>query len=119
MKTGDHSLIAAVNHATEILGLYRAELARVLGLNCPDVSDSQKLELLFESNSAVRSQAELFIRFFMLLETVFANDTVLMVNWLRRENSELGTSPFLAMVDHKQLNDVVDVLQQTINSEAE
>ena len=113
MKTDDHSLIAAVNHAVDTLGLYRAELARILGLNCPDVSDSHNLELLFQSNSAVRSQADLFIRFFRLLETVFSNNTVMMVNWFHRENSELGTSPFLAMVDHGRLCDVVDILQKS------
>lgn len=114
MKTGNLSLIASVNHATDTLGLYRAELARILGLNCADVSDSQNLELLFESNTAVRSRAELFIRFFLLLEMLFPDDTVLMVNWIRKDNVDLGTTPFLAMVDFGKLSDVVDVLQETI-----
>jgi hypothetical protein len=37
-----------------------------------------------------------------------------MVHWLRKENSKLGTTPFLAMVDHGQLSDVVDILQKII-----
>jgi len=114
MKAGNLSLIACVNHATDTLGFYRAELARILGLNCGDVSDSKNLELLFESNEAVRSQAERFICFFLLLETLFPDDTVLMVNWLRRHNSKLGTTPFLAMVDYGRLSDVVEVLRETI-----
>ena len=117
MNTGNLSLIASVNHATDTLGLYRAELARILGLNCGDVSDSQNLELLFKSNSAVRSQAELFVHFFLFLEMLFPDDTVLMVNWIRKGNVDLGTTPFLAMVDHGKLSDVVDVLQQTLKRE--
>ncbi|MCG6936728.1 MAG: hypothetical protein LJE83_00955 [Gammaproteobacteria bacterium] len=116
MKADNLSLIAAVNHATDTLGLYRAELARILGLNCADVSDSQNLELLFASNSSVRSQAELFVYFFQLLEILFPDDTVAMVHWFRRENSKLGTTPFLAMVDHGQLGKVVDVLQKKTGS---
>jgi hypothetical protein len=114
MKTANLSLIASVNHATDTLGLYRAELARILGLNCADVSDSKNLELLFESNTVVRSQAELFVRFFLLLETLFPDNTVLMVNWIRKDNVDLGTTPFLAMVDHGKLSDVVNVLQEAI-----
>jgi len=114
LKTGDLCLIASINHATDILGLYRAELARILGLNCPDVSDSKNLELLFESNSTVRSQAELFAHFFQLLEALFQNDTVSMINWFRKDNIDLGTTPFLTIVDHGCLSDVVDRLEQTI-----
>ena len=113
-KNRDLSLIASVNHAADILGLYRAELARILGLNCPDVSDSKNLELLFESNSTVRSQAELFSHFSQLLEALFKNDTVSMINWFRKDNIDLGTTPFLTIVDHGCLSDVVDRLEQTI-----
>jgi hypothetical protein len=114
MKTGNLSLIAAVNHAADTLGLYRAELARILGLNCADVSDSKNLELLFTTNSSLRSRAELFICFFQLLELLYADDPVSMVHWFRRENSKLGMTPILAMVDHGQLSKVVDVLQKPI-----
>lgn len=114
MNSANLSLIASVNYATDTLGLYRAELARILGLNCSDVSDSQNLELLFTSNNRIRNQAESFICCFQLLEKLFPNDTVSMVHWLRRENSELGMTPFLAMVDHGQLSQVIDVLHETI-----
>ena len=117
MKTSDRSLIASINHATDTLGLYRAELARILELNCADVSDSQHLDLLIKSNMAVRSRAELFVRFFQLLETLFRNDTISMINWFRKDNNEFGTTPLLAMVDHGRLSDVVDVLQRYLGSE--
>ena len=45
---------------------------------------------------------------------LFPDNTVLMVNWIRRDNVDLGTTPFLAMVDHGKLSGVVDVLQETI-----
>jgi hypothetical protein len=117
MKTDDLSLIASINHATDTLGLYRAELARILELNCADVSDSHKLELLIKSSLAVRSRAELFVRLFYLLETVFPDDMALIINWLHKDNNELGTTPLLAMVDQGRLSDVVDALQEYLGSE--
>lgn len=119
MKAGNLSLIAAINHACDTLGLYRAELARILGLNCADVSDSRYLESLLESNTAVRNRAESFSHFYQLLETAFNNDTVQMINWFRRDNAGLGTTPFLAMIDHGKLDDVMDVLQQVTMNHAE
>ena len=114
MNTTELSLIAAVNHATDTLGLYRAELARILGLKCPDVSDARTLALLFETDTTVQRSGASFVRFYILLEEVFQADTVQMINWFRRDNSKLGTTPFLAMVDHGQLDHVVTVLQHTV-----
>lgn len=106
-------LIAAVNHAADMLGLYRAELARILDLNCADVSDAQQLELLLQENRAVRAAAESFIVFYQLLERKFSNDTVAMVHWFRKEHASLGTTPFLAMIDNIQLNTVIELLRSS------
>ena len=56
-------LIASVNHATDSLGLYRAELARILCLKCGDVSDSIHLESLLSDNIDIQKKAERFVVF--------------------------------------------------------
>lgn len=110
-----HSLIASVNHATDSLGLYRAELARILCLKCVDVSDSIHLESLLMDNTDVQKTAEQFVMFYQLLELRFLDDSVAMLHWFRKENMNLGTSPFLAMVDDARLEDVIIWLSSNKN----
>ena len=100
-------LIASVNHATDSLGLYRAELARILCLKCGDVSDSIHLKALLGDKIELRKKAERFIVFYQLLESRFPGDSVAMLHWFRRENAGLGTTPFLAIVDDGRLEDVI------------
>lgn len=108
LKTSDtHSLIASVNYVTDSLGLYRAELARILHLNCGDVSDSAHLEFLMRENIDVKRCAERFVMFYHLLEKHFNGDSVAMLHWFRKQNKQLATSPFLAMVDDARLEDVI------------
>ena len=106
-KSPNLSLIASVNRATDELGLYRAELARILCLKCGDVSDSAHLESLLSDNSELRHKAERFVVFHELLENGFSGDSVAMLNWYRRDNAALDTTPFLAMVDDGRLEDVI------------
>ena len=106
-----HEVIAALNLATDTLGLYRAELARILGLQCQDVSNSMQLESILLSNDIVRNKAEKFLVLYRRLEGYCANDSVKMVHWLRVEHPLLGTTPFLALVDHNRLDEVVDLLR--------
>lgn len=79
------SLIASANRATDGLGLYRAELARILGLKCADVSDSIHLEFLLGDNIGIRKKAERFVAFHELLENNFSGDSVAMLHWFRKE----------------------------------
>ena len=103
----DLALIASVNRATDSLGLYRAELARILCLKCADVSDSFRLKSLLADNIVIQKKAERFVVFHELLENSFAGDSVAILHWFRRENTNLGTSPFLAIVDDGRLEDVI------------
>jgi hypothetical protein len=101
------SLIASINYATDNLGLYRAELARILCLKCGDVSDSIHLESLLCKNREVQIRAERFVLFHQLLSNCFEDNSVAMLHWFRKENNLLGTSPFLAVVDDGRLEDVI------------
>ena len=58
------SRIAAINHATDTLGLYRAELAHVLGFRCQDASESARLESIFENSLVTRDRADRFLASF-------------------------------------------------------
>lgn len=104
-------MIASVNYAADCLGLYRAELARILGLMCNDVSNSAQLALLLEQDNAVQHRAKRFLAFFNLLESRFDEDSVAMLNWFRRANQTLGTTPFLALVDEGRLEAAIDSLR--------
>lgn len=106
----NHSLIAAINYATDNLGLYRAELARILGLMCGDVAESRQLEILLDHNPESRKQAERFVFFASRLEMLFSHDRCRMTHWFRTEHKILGTSPFLAMVDENRLEEVISVI---------
>lgn len=101
------TLIAALNHASDSLGLYCAELARILGLRCDDVSDSRALEKQLQYEAPVQECAQRLVHLYTLLETRFDDDNVAMVHWLRVEHSGIGTTPLLAMVDEGRLEDVV------------
>ena len=103
----DLPLIASVNHATDSLGLYRAELARILCLKCGDVSDSIHLKTLLSDNIELQKKAERFVAFHELLENRFPGDSVAMLHWFRKENTNLCTTPFLAIVDDGRLEDVI------------
>ena len=81
-----HSLIASINYATDSLGLYRAELARILGLMCSDVGDSLQLDNLLNHNAETSMRAQRFVIFFSRLENLFNHDHIKMVHWFRAEN---------------------------------
>lgn len=101
------SLIASLYHATDILGLYRADLARILGLMCENVSTPNYLERLLSENAAYLQKAKRFVYFFELLDSRFPASEENMIHWFRKDNTALGTSPFLAMVDDNRLEDVI------------
>ena len=77
------SLLAELNHAADSLGLYRAELARILGLKCGEVPDAKTFQSLLR------------------------NDDVAMMHWFRRQHAVLGMTPLLAIVDDGRLDDVI------------
>ena len=105
------SLPGELSHASDSLGLYRAELARILGLTCAEVSDANTLASLLRRDHAVRERAQRFVCFYRLLEQRFAHDSVAMVHWFRKPHAVLDTTPFLAIVDHARLDDVIAQLQ--------
>lgn len=66
------SLPGELNRASDSLGLYRAELARILCLKCAEVSDAKMFRILLNGDREVRHRAERFVDFYRLLERTFA-----------------------------------------------
>ncbi len=100
-------LSQSVVQVGELLGLYRAEVARLLGLHCEDVGALYDGRLLLVPASEAGVQGRLFIRLFQALYDRMQGDGPRMIHWLRADNEELGSSPFLLMVDHGRLEQVV------------
>ena len=108
-------LISQINNATEQLQLYRAELARILGLHCDDVSDNEQLEILIENSQPIRHQAERFVLMYRLIEEYCTEQQTNPANWFRQSRSSLGTSAFYAVIDQHRLEDVIMLLKSELN----
>ncbi|QKQ25367.1 hypothetical protein [Candidatus Reidiella endopervernicosa] len=105
-------LSQSVVQAGEMLGLYRAEVARLLGLQCEDVGALFEGRNLLVEGSDAWDRAEQFIRLYQALHERMEGDGVRMYHWLRAESGEFGSSPFLLMVDEGRLADVLAYLEQ-------
>ena len=105
-------LTQSVLQITEMLGMYQAELARILHLQCSDIGRLSSGKAVLEEDSENWQQAERFLQFYQLLYTHFDGDGVAMRNWLRRENSELGGVPLLLMVDDLKIEAVIQFFHE-------
>lgn len=91
-----------------MLGMYRAELARVLHLQCQDIGRLADIKQLLEPDTDAWRQAVVFIR---LYQTPFAGmqgEKATIHHWLRAENEGLDGVPLLLIVDDDRLREVLD-----------
>ncbi len=103
-------LTPAVLQAAEWLGLYRAELARVLNLQCADIGRLGAAREQLVPGSRSWQQAVLFIRLYRALLAIMEADEAAMFHWLRAENRQLQGVPLLLLVDEGRLAEVLDHL---------
>ena len=96
------------------LGFLRAEVARILQCQCSDVGELFEGRSFLQQGTVAWGQAEIFIRFYDLLESMMGGDEVKMVHWLRARHPEFGDSPFYLIVDHDRLQDVVEWLGKRV-----
>lgn len=96
-------LSQSVVQAGELLGLYRAEVARLLGLHCADIGALYEGRLLLLPGGEAWAQGRLFVRLYQTLYDAMAGDGPRMVHWLRAQQPALGSSPLLLMVDQGRL----------------
>ena len=110
VKTSKHLTQAALQ-VVSLLGMYQAELARILGLQCGDIGEMANARKVIDINSEAGRQAGLFVYFYNLLYDRFSGDEALMCNWLRRHNGDLSAAPFYLIVDDNKLSEVITYLE--------
>lgn len=105
-------LSQSVVQAGEMLGLVRAEVARILGFKCESISALYDGRLLLEEGTQAWQQGMLFVRFYQALYDLMNGEEAQMIHWLRREHRELGNSPFYLIVDEGRLEAVMRYLER-------
>lgn len=103
----DKALTQAVLQIAQMLGLYQAELARVLGLQCGDIGAFATARAQLSSGTSSWQQARRFVCLYEHLFGYFAGDAVAMYHWLRARQANLADTPLLLMVDAGRLDDVL------------
>lgn len=104
---GPERLTRSVLQVTEMLGLYRAELARVLGLRCEDVGSLADRRSILGPGSDAWRNALMLVHLYELLYDHHGGDGAAMFHWLRVPCSQLGGVPLLMMVDEGCLEQVL------------
>jgi len=107
-------LTQSVLQASQMLGLYHAELARVLKMQCADIGDLANAQSRLVINTEAWAQAEKFILLFELLFLKFQGNEALMCNWLRKNNLELNGVPLYLMVDDGKIEDCLSYLKSSM-----
>jgi hypothetical protein len=97
---------------TALLGLYQAELARILGLQCPQIGRLASGREQLEPGTAAWRQAGLLLRGYQALYRLTGGDGVAMRHWLRVRQAALEGTPHLLMVDAGRLAEVVAHLER-------
>jgi len=108
----ERRLSQSVIQVTEILGMYHAELARILGLQCGDIGELTSGKRCIKQNSEAWQRGVLFIETYHQLFDYFEGDAVAMYHWMRADNKQLGGTPHFLIVDDGELQVIHDYLSQ-------
>jgi len=108
-------LTQAVLQIIDLLGLYRAELARILHLRCGDIGELAAARRCLEPGTDAWMRAQLFLRCYRALFAHMDGDGVAMRHWLRVQQPGLGGVPHLLMVDDDRLDAVVGYLENGVS----
>ena len=104
-------LTRSVLQIVALLGLFQAELARVLRLKCGDIGELASARRCLEPDTEAWEQALLFVRFYRALYAGMGGNGVAMRHWLRVDNEALGGVPHLLIIDEDRLQEVVVYLE--------
>ena len=105
-------LTQAALQVITLLGMYQAELARILGLQCSDIGDMTSAKQFIEVDSEAGNKAGLLVRFYNLLYDRYSGDEALMCHWLRRHDDNLSAAPFYLIVDEHKLESVIAFMEE-------
>jgi hypothetical protein len=107
-------LTQAVLQVTEMLGMYQAELARILQVTCSEIGGFASGIQFLNVNSEAAEQAIKFVRLYESLYEKFGADEVAICQWFRAQNQDLNGIPLYLIVDDGRLADVVEYIEQQI-----
>lgn len=99
----ERKISQSVIQVIEQLGMYHAELARILGQQCGDIGELSSGKTCIQKNTEAWQCAELFINTYHLLYDIFDADGVAMYHWMRAHNKELDGTPHFLIVDDQKL----------------
>ena len=97
----------AMLQAAQLLGLYRAEVARILGCLCGDVGELFDAQRILAPEKTEWNHALFLIQLYKRLSLKFDGNEVRMSHWLRRPEGEELLSPLSRIVDDLQIEQVL------------
>jgi hypothetical protein len=105
-------LTQSVLQMTEYFEMYQAELARILQLQCSDIGALASRERYLMQDTPSWKLAVLFVRLYDMLYEKFNGNEAAICHWLRADNKDLKSVPLYLMVDHGQLETVIEHVMQ-------
>lgn len=106
-------LTQAVLQAAELLGLYNAELARILQLLCGDIGKLAAGRTTLQPATPAWQQAALFVELYRGLYDKYDGDGAAMCHWLHARHPTLQETPLLMIVDHGKLEKVLSDIRSS------
>ena len=106
----ERKISQSVIQVIELLGMYDAELARILGQQCAYVGEISSGKSYIKKNTEAWSQAVLFINMYHQLFDYFEGDGIAMYHWMRAHNRHLNGTPHFLIVDNNKLQAIHDYL---------
>jgi len=106
----ERKISQSVIQIIELLGMYHAELARVLGQQCGDIGELTSGKSCIKKDTKAWTQAVLFINMYHQLFDYFEGDGVAMYHWMRAHNKQLNGTPHFLIVDDNKLQAIYDYL---------
>ncbi len=106
----ERKISQSVIQVIELLGMYDAELARILGQQCADVGELTSGKICIKKDSEAWSQAVLLINMYHQLFDYFEGDGIAMYHWMRAHNRHLNGTPHFLIVDDNKLQVIHDYL---------
>jgi hypothetical protein len=96
----------------QMLQLYQAEVARILGLLCGDVAALAQARTRLVPGTPAWQRACLLARFYRALHARCRGDSVAMNHWLHTELPEFAATPHRLLVDEQALDAVLAWLER-------
>ena len=99
----------------DFLGMYNAELARILGQQCGDIGELTSGKQCIRRDTDAWRKGSLFIEIYNRLFDHFDGDSVAMYHWMRAHNKQLDGVPHFLIVDDGKLTLIHEYLLQANN----